>query len=223
MKSALSRNLVFAFLGAGIAIYSSVALQRNAARVAAPNIESRMVNVVYCGGCFIGPQFLEITPSFTLPDEVLVGQAFVIEARLDVTEGPSEELKYRVLSNLSASLNLAGAEVVPKGPQPVGTNAEFRWSVTLKNSGEHHGFVTLSETQAGSLSGGSVLSEEGKIAILASSDEDITTMILPIAGGFLGLLIAVTNLIQFYWKWRDRKVQQQRHKREAAPKLILPD
>lgn len=222
MEKVFWRHLLFALLGAVIAITSLIALQRGSLQTASPHIESLAVDVVFCGGCFIGPQFLKITPKFSVPDEAKIGEAFLVEAFFEVTDSLGEDLRYQVLSNLSATLNLAGAEVAPSAPQSVGADAEIRWSVTLREPGEHLGFIALRETQPGGLSGGRVVSEEGKVAIIAVSTRNIIP-VLQIFGLFSGLILMILRLCRFYWDWLDRKREHEKRKNKERSNLILPD
>ena len=137
-----------------------------------------------------------IIVQFDLPDEIKIGQSFIITA---MYKPPSSDFQDYWLADAVVSLELAGAEISPKKPQKVGADFETTWSVAISEIGTHSGFTLMD------LSGRRYNQANSKLTIKVGEEKNVLEGILKISGIILGLIISITNIIVFAWKWKDRR------------------
>jgi hypothetical protein len=197
-------------------------------------------------GLVVGPLVVELIPSVSIPESVEAEVAFPVSVilrpiaiypagREKFYQIPGNLLSHRdpvrmLTSHLSMTLHVAGAKVEPSTMEQM--NYEFennaltaKWSVLLSKPGEHNGFIrtTLTEPNANT-------NDRGVIAQF-QKDADIRIRVLDTKSPFsdalaritviAGILIALTNLIAFVWRWVDRS-RQLTLEREADRGIVLP-
>lgn len=116
-------------------------------------------------------------------------------------------IREEIQRRLQARLDLAGAEVRPQGPVPVGRDLRASWSVIASQAGNLRGQIatTLENTD----SGDGVVPDElpGTIPLainVSQSAFQISRMAQAATLG-IGLLASLVSIIEFIWKWRERR------------------
>lgn len=163
---------------------------------------------------------------YDFPESILIGEAFLITARLDY---PGID----ILSSypLKMELNIAGAEVAPSSAQTVGTSLEVNWSVVLKEAGIHEGFTEL----AFIVPREDFPNERERILQLLTESRSFQPFqieVLPKPKGFLehvsslglliGLLLSITGIVTFCWAYLDRRRARHAERQTKKPKVFLP-
>ena len=153
-----------------------------------------------------------------VPSQARLNEGFRTSVRFRVTvsaEGSGAErtrsqetaIREEIQRRLQARLDLAGAEVRPQGPVSVGRDLRASWSVIASRPGSLRGQIAT--TLAASDSGEGVVPDElpGTIplSINVSQPDFQLTRVAEAASLGIGLLASVITIIQFVWKWRERR------------------
>lgn len=153
-----------------------------------------------------------------VPAQARLDEGFRTSVRFQVTvaaEGDaarreaSQEAAIRreIQRRLQARLDLAGAEVQPRGPVAVGPDLRATWSVFASRPGSLRGQIATTLEASDSDEG--VVPDElpGTIPLaidVSESPFQLASMAEAASLG-IGLLASVITLVQFVWKWRERK------------------
>ena len=153
-----------------------------------------------------------------VPAQARLDQGFRTSVRFRVTvsaKGDAERreasqetaIRREIQRRLQARLDLAGAEVQPQGPVPVGRDLRASWSVFASRPGNLRGQIAT--TLEASDSNDGVVPDElpGTIplAIDVSDSPFQLARMAEAASLGIGLLASVITLVQFVWQWRARR------------------
>ena len=142
------------------------------------------------------------------PPNVLENQSFTVSAEFWIDQpllfDTDFDLNRAALAEARVSLNLAGATVEPENHQQLGLDLRAEWSVVVDQPGINRGFIGFSERSFGfyriDFANQNVEFEVQSAEITQPFSE---TFLKP-AALLLGLIIALTNIVRFFWDLKDR-------------------
>lgn len=202
-------------------------------------------------GLAVGPLVVEFVPSVSLQESVKVEVAFPVSLMLRPvavypksdagrdkfyrywdTEMLSRDLMQRLASRLGVTLYVGGAKVEPSAMQQMDYRSAdntltAKWSVVLPKPGTHEGFVrtTLIDPKLNAGDGATDVEpqfrRDADIRIRVLDSKPPFSDLLAWIAVLIGIVLSLSNLIAFIWKWNERS-KQLSLEREASRKIILP-
>ncbi|TDT37749.1 hypothetical protein DES49_2709 [Halospina denitrificans] len=153
-----------------------------------------------------------------VPAQARLNDGFRTSVRFRVTvaaEGGASEreasqeaaIRREIQRRLQVRLDLAGAQVQPQGPVPVGRDLRASWSVIASRPGNLRGQIATALEATDS--GDGVVPDElpGTIPLAINVSEPTFQLgrMAQAATLGIGLLASLVSLIEFVWKWRERR------------------
>ena len=151
---------------------------------------------------------LTLEPKLDIPDQVTPKNPFSMSIKMELvkaTFGSGSELdedhmsrvRSEILDEMKLRLNLAGAEVVPKDWQSIGSDLTYHWSVSLPNAGTHEGNIEKRIEFNGDVVARSA--DQVPFSIAAGSQMDAWKSAWGHMVAIFGLMMTIGS---FYFAWR---------------------
>ena len=212
-------------------------------------IHGSLTQIIDYPGSLTGPVTLKIEPKIDVPTNVSIGEAFPITASLAVVDAfftlypdkeyPAsqqqliDEARMEFADRITMQLALGGADVEPNTPQTAGEELSASWSISVDNAGTHAGFLKTQLTPTRNDRPDSddlalklpanrweaQLVSDAPILIHVAGSKPTFEKSVALIGLCLGVILAISNILTFFWQWSDRR----RKRLDENRRIIIPN